>query len=51
MDCVYIARFGESLRIAQDHLDCKNFYAFNPGFDRREAQMTNRQQNRANAMP
>ncbi|MCI9602921.1 MAG: manganese catalase family protein, partial [Ruminococcus sp.] len=26
-------RFGESLRIVQDHLDSKNFYAFNPAFD------------------
>ena len=24
---------GEALRITQDHLDAKNFYAFNPGFD------------------
>ena len=27
-------RFGEGLRIVQDHLDSKNFYAFNPEFDR-----------------
>ena len=27
------SRFGEALRIVQDHLDSKNFYAFNPGFD------------------
>ena len=27
-------RFGEGLRIAQDHLNSRNFYAFNPGFDR-----------------
>ena len=30
---VHFKRFGESLRIAQDHLDAKNFYAFNPAFD------------------
>lgn len=36
MDFVYIPRFGESLRIAQDNLDCKNFYAFNPGFDKQK---------------
>lgn len=27
------SRFGESLRIVQDHLDSRNFYAFNPAFD------------------
>ena len=29
----HFQRFGESLRIVQDHLDSKNFYAFNPEFD------------------
>jgi hypothetical protein len=29
-----ITRFGESLRIVQDNLDSKNFYAFNPAFDK-----------------
>ena len=29
----HFQRFGESLRIVQDHLDSKNFYAFNPAFD------------------
>ena len=28
------SRFGEALRIVQDKLDSKNFYAFNPEFDR-----------------
>lgn len=28
------SRFGEALRITQDNLNSKNFYAFNPGFDR-----------------
>ena len=28
------SRFGEALRITQDKLNAKNFYAFNPGFDR-----------------
>ena len=32
-EVVHYQRFGESLRIVQDHLDCKNFYAFNPAFD------------------
>ena len=30
---VHFQRFGESLRIVQDNLDSKNFYAFNPAFD------------------
>jgi spore coat protein JC len=25
--------FADALRITQDHLDSKNFYAFNPAFD------------------
>lgn len=29
------SRFGESLRIVQDDLDSKNFYAINPEFDMR----------------
>jgi len=33
-EIVHYQRFGESLRIVQDHLDAKNFYAFNPAFDR-----------------
>ncbi len=32
-EIVHFQRFGESLRIVQDHLDSKNFYAFNPAFD------------------
>ena len=27
-------RFGEALRIVTDHLNSKNFYAFNPAFDK-----------------
>ncbi len=33
-EIVHYQRFGESLRIAQDHLDSRNFYAFNPEFDK-----------------
>lgn len=33
-EVVHFQRFGESLRIVQDHLDSKNFYAFNPEFDK-----------------
>ncbi len=32
-EIVHFQRFGEALRIVQDKLDAKNFYAFNPGFD------------------
>ena len=32
-EIVHYQRFGEALRIVQDHLDSKNFYAFNPEFD------------------
>ena len=32
-EIVHFQRFGEALRITQDKLDSKNFYAFNPGFD------------------
>ena len=28
------SRFGEALRILTDRLDSKNFYAFNPAFDK-----------------
>lgn len=30
----HFQRFGEALRIVQDKLDSKNFYAFNPEFDK-----------------
>jgi spore coat protein JC len=33
-EIVHFQRFGEGLRIAQDNLDAKNFYAFNPSFDK-----------------
>jgi spore coat protein JC len=32
-EIVHFQRFGEALRIVQDELDSKNFYAFNPSFD------------------
>lgn len=32
-EVVHFQRFGEALRIVQDRLNEKNFYAFNPGFD------------------
>ena len=33
-EIVHFQRFGEALRVVQDHLDSKNFYAFNPAFDK-----------------
>ena len=33
-EIVHFQRFGEALRIVQDNLDARNFYAFNPEFDR-----------------
>ncbi|MBR1740257.1 MAG: manganese catalase family protein [Ruminococcus sp.] len=33
-EIVHFQRFGEGLRMVQDMLDSKNFYAFNPSFDK-----------------
>lgn len=33
-EIVHYQRFGEGLRIVTDRLDSKNFYAFNPSFDK-----------------
>ena len=30
---LHVDCFADALRIAQDHADCKNFYAYNPAFD------------------
>ena len=32
-EIIHFQRFGEGLRIVQDRLDSRNFYAFNPSFD------------------
>ena len=32
-EVLHFQRFGEGLRLVQDRLDSKNFYAFNPAFD------------------
>ena len=32
-EIVHFQRFGEALRNVQDHLDSRNFYAFNPEYD------------------
>lgn len=34
-EIVHFQRFGECLRILQDDLDAKNFYAYNPAFDKK----------------
>ena len=34
------SRFGELLRITQEKLDSRNFYAFNPAFDGNGAGVT-----------
>ena len=33
-EVVHFQRFGEALRSVQEELDAKNFYAFNPSFDK-----------------
>ncbi len=33
-EVVHFQRFGDALRITQDNLDAKNFYAHNPSFDK-----------------
>jgi Mn-containing catalase len=33
-ELVHYQRFGDALRIARDKLDSKNFYAYNPAFDK-----------------
>ena len=35
-EIVHYQRFGESLRIVQENLDSRNFYAINPEFDKKE---------------
>ena len=34
-ELVHYQRFGDALRIAQDRMDSKNFYAINPAYDRK----------------
>ena len=36
-EIVHYQRFGEGLRLAQERLDSKNFYAYNPSFDKQVA--------------
>lgn len=41
-EIVHFQRFGEGLRILTDKLDSKNFYAFNPSFDKSCKQKPNK---------
>ena len=38
-EIIHFQRFGEALRDLQDHLDSRNFYAFNPSFDKKPPMM------------
>lgn len=40
-EIVHYQRFGDCIRIAQDNLDSKNFYACNPSFDKGCGRMKN----------
>ena len=40
-EIVHYQRFADALRITQDHLDSRNFYAFNPSFDKNGVKMKN----------
>ena len=40
-EIVHYQRFADAIRIAQDHLDSKNFYACNPSFDKGCGKMKN----------
>lgn len=40
-EIVHYQRFGDALRITQDQLDSRNFYAFNPSFDKNSVKMKN----------
>ena len=32
-EVVHVQRFGDALRVVQDNLDAKNYYAYNPSID------------------
>ncbi|MEG1615277.1 MAG: manganese catalase family protein, partial [Oscillospiraceae bacterium] len=34
-EVIHYQRFGEAIGIAKDKLNSKNFYAFNPNFDKK----------------
>lgn len=37
-EVVHLQRFGDALRVVQDNLDAKNYYAYNPSIDIRPAE-------------
>jgi len=41
-EIVHFQRFGEALRVVQDHLDPKNYYMYNPSFDKRDDSCNNK---------
>lgn len=45
-EIVHYQRFGEGLRLLTDRLDEKNFYAFNPSFDKIPKNKNNRMRNK-----
>lgn len=38
-ELIHYQRFGEALRMVQDDLNAKNFYAYNPNFDKNNCKM------------
>jgi len=40
-EVAHFQRFGEALREVQDNLDSKNFYAFNPAYDKKAKNQKN----------
>ena len=41
-EIVHFQRFGEALRIVQDQLDPKNYYMYNPSFDKKDDSCNNK---------
>ena len=39
-EIVHFQRFGDALRVVQDNLDAKNYYAYNPAIDIRPPERT-----------
>lgn len=47
-EIVHYQRFGEGLQLTTDRLDSKNFYAFNPSFDKHCNKTVNSNRNKTN---
>lgn len=39
-EIVHFQRFGDALRVVQENLDSRNYYAYNPEFDTRPPETT-----------